>query len=404
MKEPKSRRIRLAVLITHPVQYFQPVFAALACDPRLDLHVVFGCDHGIRVSHDPDFGLSFAWDCAPTEGFSHSFASDASLEDLSKWSCAWPLAGRAIKQIRRFGPDRVLVFAYTPIFITLATLILRQEGIPLMLRADGTDRAFPRSPLRSLIKDLILRFWYSQFTCVFPIGSDSDDHFARLGVTAHRRHPVSYAVNTAFFAEQVKRWSPERDRLRREFGMNSADLVLLWSAKMTQVKHPQLLIDALQQMEAVVRRRFWLLAMGDGPLRASFESQARDVLADRCCFLGFRNQKELGAGYAAADALVFPSRQGETWGLVVNEALQFGLAVLASDHPGCVRDLLIKRQDAPAGSAVFRSDDAPALANALHEMASLYPKGFVQLPVDSLPEPEDLAETVAAKLCESMGN
>ena len=41
-----------------------------------------------------------------------------------------------------------------------------------------------------------------------------------------------------------------------------------------------------------------------------------------------------------ADALVFPSIQGETWGLVVNEALQFGLAVIASDHPGCVADLL----------------------------------------------------------------
>jgi glycosyltransferase involved in cell wall biosynthesis len=212
---------------------------------------------------------------------------------------------------------------------------------------------------------------------------------------------VSYAVNTAFFAEQVKRWSPERDRLRREFGMNSSDLVLLWSAKMTEIKHPQLLIDALQQMEDVVRERFWLLAMGDGPLRASFESQARVALADRCCFLGFQNQRELGAGYAAADALVFPSRQGETWGLVVNEALQFGLAVLASDHPGCIKDLLIKRQDAPSGSAVFRSDDAPALANSLHALASLYPKGFVQSPVDGLPKPQDLAEKVAAVLCES---
>ena len=58
-----------------------------------------------------------------------------------------------------------------------------------------------------------------------------------------------------------------------------------------------------------------------------------------------------------ADALVFPSVQGETWGLVVNEALQFGLAVIASDHPGCVADLLPQRDPVPLGSAVFPSGD-----------------------------------------------
>ncbi len=397
--EQKLKRMRLAVLITHPIQYFQPVFSALARNPRLEFHVFFGCDHGIKISHDKDFGLSFAWDCAPTEGFSHSFVSNVPLEDLSKWGCVWPLAHSAIAQIRRFRPDRVLVFAYTPIFITLATMLLRQHGLQLMLRAEATDRAIPRSRLKSFVRDAFLRFWYGQFEDVFPIGSDSDDHFARLGVPLHRRHPVNYAVNTSFFAEQVKLWTPERQRLRRDFGIDSSDLVLLWSAKMTDVKYPQLLIDALQHIPEEVRSRFWLVAMGDGPLRSSFEAQARDVLANRCHFLGFCNQRQLGLGYASSDALVFPSRQGETWGLVVNEALQFGLAVVASDHPGCVRDLLLERQDAPAGSAVFPSGDASAMASALDALASLYPEGFVQSPVEYLPEPEDLADAVADELC-----
>ena len=89
-----EQRIRLAVLITHPVQYFQPVFAALACNPNLEVLVVFGCDHGIRISHDPDFGVDFAWDCSPTQGFSHAFVSDASLATLSKLRTAVPLAKR----------------------------------------------------------------------------------------------------------------------------------------------------------------------------------------------------------------------------------------------------------------------------------------------------------------------
>ena len=270
-----------------------------------------------------------------------------------------------------------------------------------MLRADGTDRAFHRTWLKGLLKDLVLRIWYRQFEAVFPIGGDSNDHFARLGVPSHCRHPVSYAVNTAFFADLVSQWTPQREQLRREFGIGPTDLVLLWSAKMTQVKNPLLLIEALRQLPESLRCRFWLVAMGDGPLRSRFESDARFILKARTCFLGFRNQSELGEGYAVADALVFPSQQGETWGLVVNEALQFGLAVMASDHPGCVRDLLLNRDDAPAGSTVFPSGDATALASAFRNLATRYPDGFVQTPVTSLPQPEDLAVAVATALCRS---
>ena len=391
----KPKRKRLAVLITHPVQYFQPVFAALALDPRLELLVVFGCDHGIQISHDPDFGLAFAWDCSPTAGFPHVFVSNAPLRDLSRWQKALPLAQRACQHIRSFQPDRVLVFAYTPIFITLCTLLLRQAGLCLMLRADGTDRAFPRNWLKGLLKDVVLRFWYGQFEAVFPIGGDSNDHFARLGVPSHRRHPVSYAVNTAFFADLVRQWAPQRDQLRIELGIGPTDLVLLWSAKLTEIKNPLLLIAALRQLPESLRCRFWIVAMGDGPLRSRFETEARSALESRCCFLGFRNQSELGEGYAVADALVFPSRQGETWGLVVNEALQLGLAVLASDHPGCVRDLLLNRDDDPAGSTVFRNGDATELASAFRDLATRYPDGFVQTPVMSLQQPEDLAAAIA---------
>ena len=394
-------RQRLAVLITHPVQYFQPVFEALANDPSLEVLVVFGCDHGVRESHDPDFGVDFAWDSALTDGFPHVFASQLPLSALSSFSTAWSCAKRSCQLIHRFEPDRVLIFAYTPIFITIATLLLRQSRVRLMLRADGTDRAFVRSRLKHCLKDLLLRFWYRQFDAVFPIGSDSNDHFSRLGVPPHRRYPVSYAVNANFFAEQVRQWAPRRDLLRREFGIGSTDLVLLWSAKMTEVKNPLLLIEALNHLPESIRCRLWLVAMGDGPLRDFFERHARSILKDRSRFLGFRNQCELGEGYAVADALVFPSSQGETWGLVVNEALQFGLAVLASDHPGCVRDLLLNRDDAPAGSTVFPSGDAPALASAICNLVIRYPDGFVQTPLTSLPQPEDLADAVVSALCKS---
>ena len=240
MKPP----LRLAVLVSHPIQYFRPVFAELSQQKDLELRVFFGCDHGRRSSLDPDFGVSFAWDVPAHEGFPHAFISHAPLEQLSRLHQALPLTWRAVRAICSWQPDQVLIFAYTPIFISLSTLLLRIRGKSLLLRADGTDRALTRSWLKSSIKDLVLRLWYLQLRHVFPIGVDSDCHFARLGVAPSRRHPVPYAVDVDFFEQQRQHWSIHRSSLRREFGIGPTELVLLWSAKMTPVKAPVLLIEA----------------------------------------------------------------------------------------------------------------------------------------------------------------
>jgi glycosyltransferase involved in cell wall biosynthesis len=60
----------------------------------------------------------------------------------------------------------------------------------------------------------------------------------------------------------------------------------------------------------------------------------------RVDFAGFKNQTELPAFYAAADVLVLPSDGGETWGLVVNEAMACGLPAIVSDAVGCAPDLI----------------------------------------------------------------
>jgi glycosyltransferase involved in cell wall biosynthesis len=393
-----GRPRRLAVLITHPVQYFRPVFAELARDPELDLLVLFGCPHGVQPSLDPDFGVAIAWDSAPTAGFPHAFLSQRPLADLSRWLVALPLAWRAWRRLKTFRPDAVLVFAYTPAFITVSTVLLRLSGLRLFLRADGTDRAFHRTRLKSALKDALLRLWYRQFVHVFPIGSDSDHHFRRLGVADRRRTPVCYAVDVEFFARQWQAWAPQRIPLRQAEAIPGDALVLLWSAKMTPVKHPRLLLEALALLPVPLRQRLWLLAVGDGPLRREFEAGAHQLLPGRCRFVGFRNQSQLGQCYAMADALVFPSRQGETWGLVVNEALQFGLAVISSNHVGCAADLLAPPAPTPKGSALFASEDAQGLAQALGAFAEAHPRGFNLQPVNPLPHPRDLAQAVAGVL------
>ena len=80
--------------------------------------------------------------------------------------------------------------------------------------------------------------------------------------------------------------------------------------------------------------------------------------------LGFRNQSELPAIYAAADVLVLPSDRQETWGLVINEAMAAGLPVIASDAVGCVPDLITPGERGDR----FPPGDIDALAAALRAL------------------------------------
>ena len=81
------------------------------------------------------------------------------------------------------------------------------------------------------------------------------------------------------------------------------------------------------------------LMVGDGPLRGVCEDFVR-VNRAPIRFAGFLNQSQIVEAYVAADVLVLPSDGGETWGLVVNEAMACKRPCIVSDHVGCGPDLV----------------------------------------------------------------
>jgi glycosyltransferase involved in cell wall biosynthesis len=390
---------RLAVLLTHPVQYFKPVFQGLAADPSIDTHVFFGCDHGSTSSLDPDFGVAFAWDSAPTEGFAHTVLSRRPLADLSRAPSGWMLARRASEVISAWRPDAVLIFSYSPLFITAATLLLALRRQRLWLRAETTDQALERSPWKDTLRSLALRRLYRRFDHVFPIGSHSEAHYQRLGVAPARRSTARYAVDTEFFQRQVERWRPRREALRAELSIPPQAVVLLFVGKISPVKDPMLIPAALERLRAnpataALWRRLWLVVVGDGLLRQPLERALDSALPDRWRGMGFQNQGDLGRFYALADVLLLPSRQGETWGLVVNEALQFGCGVICSDRVGSAADLVAHR----SWGRVHAAGDEQGLAAAIASLAGAPPEEWTPPAGLDLPHPQELVSAIQRQL------
>jgi glycosyltransferase involved in cell wall biosynthesis len=107
----------------------------------------------------------------------------------------------------------------------------------------------------------------------------------------------------------------------------------------------------------------YLVIVGDGEERAALERQAAENGLEGVRFCGFRNQSELPRFFDMATVFVLPSRH-EPWGLIVNEVMNAGRAVVVSDDVGCQPDLV---EDGVEG-CVFPVGDVAALTDALRRV------------------------------------
>jgi glycosyltransferase involved in cell wall biosynthesis len=152
--------------------------------------------------------------------------------------------------------------------------------------------------------------------------------------------------------------------LRANWGLSDAAVVFLFAGKFIEKKRPLDVVKAIGQAKLLGAEVEGLM-VGDGPLRAACEQLAREENLP-IKFAGFLNQSEITAAYVAADALVLPSDGGETWGLVVNEAMACGVPCFVSDRVGCGPDMIRMGET----GATFPLGDTKALGQILAELAA----------------------------------
>ncbi len=262
--------------------------------------------------------------------------------------------------LKKLHPKAILILGYRPRFHRDAFLLAKRTGAPLLFRADASDTNSTRSAPKKRIRDLALRMYYRQFVRVLYAGQTARSHYSRLGCSESKLIFSPYCVDTSVFARDSGAPTEQRAAIRQTFGLSDDQIVLLFSGKLVPHKAPDKLIAALKQLPTAERARITLLFLGDGELRPALEAAANREPRVDTRFVGFKNQSELSPYYHAADLLVLPSI-GETWGLVINEALYHGVPCVVSDRVGCAPDLI---QPGVTGE-VFTADAVDSLADAL---------------------------------------
>jgi glycosyltransferase involved in cell wall biosynthesis len=324
---------KLAIVTTHPIQYYAPVFRALAADHRLDVRVFFTWSQASDGTlFDTGFGTEVKWDIPLLDGYAYQFVRNVARRPGSD-HFGGIRNPTLIDEIEAWRADAVLVYGWS-CHSHLQAMRHFKGRIPVLFRGDST--LLDESPWwRSLLRRAFLRWLYAHIDMAIAVGSNSRDYFAWCGVPPGRIAIAPHSIDTLRFAADASAKEELAAEWRLRLGIPPEAVVFLYAGKLQSKKNPDLLLAAFSALEPGPH----LIFVGTGPA----EDELRSLAAAHAGvhFLPFQNQSLMPVVYRLGDIVALPSRgPGETWGLALNEAMAAGRATIASSKVGGARDLI----------------------------------------------------------------
>ena len=327
---------RVAILTSHLIPYQTSLFKELAQNSGIEPMIYFCWDFSAgKESFDPEFGKKIKWDVPMLDGYKYKFLKNFSLNPSSNFG--GQINFGIIKEIINGKFDAILIFGWNSFTNWLVFLTAFLIKIPVLLKGENPlNQELLKQRWKIKIKKIILGILFKFISGFLYIGEENKKFYQYYGVPEKKLFFVPYAVDNERYLKASSELKDKKYELRRELGIKKNDVVILFVGKLIEKKRP---MDLLKAFSILKTFNVHLLYVGDGILRQELEKYAKEYNLKNVYFVGFKNQTELPLYYTMADIFVLPSGAGETWGLVVNEAMCFELPFIVSYIVGCGADL-----------------------------------------------------------------
>ena len=346
---------RLAIITTHPIQYNAPLFSQLAKSKKIDIKVFYSWGQACDAIFDPGFGKVRKWDIPLLEGYRYEF-----LNNVSKKPGSHHFRGISnpdiIKKIDAFFPDAILVFGWA--FSSHLKVLRHYKGrIQVYFRGDSTlideYRGFG---FKKLVRRFFLKWVYSFVNVAFYTGAKNKEYYLAHGLREHQLLFAPHSIENERFFTTDEILAQARS-LKSKLNIPEEDIVFLFAGKFHPKKDPITLIKAFEKLED---NKYHLVLAGNG----SMEEELRRLTKNKpnIHYLPFQNQSKMPSLYHLCDIFILPSKgPGETWGLVLNEAMAAGKPVIASDKVGAAYNLIREGYN----GFIFKNGDSTDLCNKI---------------------------------------
>ncbi len=342
---------KIAIVITHPIQYYAPFFKKLNSQKDIKIKVFYTWEQAKDKVIDKKFGKEIKWDIPLLEGYEYTFVKNTATKQQSNkfWTIKNPTL---IQEIAGWHPHAIIVFGWNNLSHFKAMKYFKGK-VPVYFRGDST-LLDEKQNIKKFIRRIWLKYVYKHIDYALYVGTKNKEYFQEMGLKAKQLVYAPHAIdNNRFFDNNTKKYTEKAEAWRKELGFSDNDLIILFVGKLEPKKNPHIFVELAQRLQ-----NYKFIIVGNGQLEKELKNISTNT--NNILFLPFQNQSIMPIVYRLGDIFILPSSgPGETWGLAVNEAIACEVPVIVSDKVGCAYDL-IENKDT---GYIFHADNITDLEN-----------------------------------------
>ena len=343
---------KLAIVTTHPVQYYAPVFKLLNERKGLIIKVFYTWGKNSAAKYDPGFDKIIEWDIPLLDGYPYEWVINTA-KDPGTHHFGGIANPDLINDLKQMGPDAILVYGWA--FKSHLKVIRYFKNKTLVYFRGDSTLLDEKHGVKSLLRGFFLKWVYKHIDYAFFVGANNKNYYLKFGLKNNQLQFAPHSVdNDRFGIEKTE----EAISLRQQLHLKNEEILILFAGKLGAKKAPLQLLEAFKSL---ARNDVHLLYIGNGPLEEELKMNPEQN--SNVHFMDFQNQSYMPTAYQACDIFCLPSiGPNETWGLAINEAMACAKAILTSDKAGAAIDLV----KTGVNGSVFKAGDTSDLKHHLN--------------------------------------
>lgn len=283
------------------------------------------------------------WQSKNKKNFKEIFLKGIEIGDESS------LSFKVLKYLRDKSYDVIVIGGYSTLTGMLAIKYLRMKKIPFILSSDGgfikKDSAF---------KFNIKKYFISSAKAWLSTGENTTNYLINYG--AEKKGIYVYPF-TSIKKEDVMEdilSNKEKNNIRKNLGIKY-DKVIISVGQFIHRKGYDILLNSCKDLSSEIG----VYIIGGDPTNEYLELKSKIGLKN-VHFIEFKSSEELKEYYKCADLFVLPTRE-DIWGLVINEAMSFGLPVITTKK--CIAGLELVKEN--KNGYIIDSEDSEQLSEKI---------------------------------------
>ncbi len=237
----------------------------------------------------------------------------------------YAFAPQIVKYLKKNAYDFIFISNMASLTGIAAIKYLKFRKIPYFLESEGgfakDGKGFKERFKRNLMKGA------ARYFSTTPIG---DEYFLAYGATADKL--VKYPFTSLYEKDivDVPLNSKDKSVIRENLGIKEKRMIVSVGQFIYRKGY-----DVLLEAAKSISKDVGIYIVGGEPTE-EYLKMKEEFSLDNVHFVGFKKKDELSKYYLASDLFVLPTRE-DIWGLVINEAMAYGLPIITTDR--CIAGL-----------------------------------------------------------------